>query len=192
MPNIQATADRFLAIYGDIEHKLDIYKIKGTFGPEAELLFTSKAQAEYLTIFEPDLLPEGGRSVGRLSSIFQKYYHIDPQFVHRYIQRVRRFTGGSSLPHPTADHEVQFVAVLGDLTHKLDVYNIVGAFDRSAEKYFENHHQAQYLRNYEPGHIPSGQSSDKSLGTAFEFAYYREPTFQFNYLRRLANTIARA
>lgn len=79
-------------------------------------------------------------------------------------------------------HSIQFAAILGDLSHKTDVYLQRQNFNSSTTCHFSNSDQAQYLRTFTPFLIPPGNWNDHSLGTFFEYFYYSNLTFRLEYL----------
>lgn len=85
---------------------------------------------------------------------------------------------------------IQFTAILGDLLHKQDVYVTKQNFGPEIDRFFSNHHQANYLRAFRPDLIPPPASpnqppNDHTLGTVFEFHYYSDLNFRFTYIQRL-------
>jgi len=87
-------------------------------------------------------------------------------------------------------HITQFTAILGDLSHKTDLYLEFKTFGPVVEFYFTNRHQANWLRKHHPELVPPpeqpGQEpSEHTLGTAFEFYYYSDLAFRLQYLRHI-------
>nr|QYF50207.1 MAG: hypothetical protein [Sichuan deltaflexi-like virus 2] len=82
-------------------------------------------------------------------------------------------------------HSIQFAAILGDLTHKTDVYLSTQSFAPNVTCLFANCEQAGYLFNYHPTLIPPGNWNNHSIGTFFEFFYYSNLTFRLSYLNTL-------
>lgn len=76
----------------------------------------------------------------------------------------------------------QFTAILGDLTHKQDLYLAFGDFGPSVECYFSNSHQASWLIQHAPALLPPGHHSEHFLGTVFEFQYYSNLSLRLDYL----------
>lgn len=79
-------------------------------------------------------------------------------------------------------HSIQFAAILGDLCHKQDVYLSRQNFAVNTTCLFSNKEQARFLERHYAHLIPSGDWSEHSLGTFFEFYYYSNLTFRFSYL----------
>jgi len=79
-------------------------------------------------------------------------------------------------------HTIQFAAILGDLTHKQDLYIREQNFLPSTTCAFSNCNQAHFLLTYEPGLVPPGNWNNHSIGTFFEYFYYSNLTFRFCYL----------
>jgi hypothetical protein len=83
-------------------------------------------------------------------------------------------------------HARTYLAILGDLQHKIDVYISFGTFGPAPEAYLTNSSQADYLRDHRPDLIPPGTPtqppSDHSLGTIFEISYFQDPVFRHSYL----------
>jgi len=82
-------------------------------------------------------------------------------------------------------HQIQFPAILGDLSHKQDVYLSRQNFAAHTTCLFSNTEQAAYLLACCRSLVPPGNWNDHSLGTFFEFFYYSNLTFRFDYLLRL-------
>lgn len=77
---------------------------------------------------------------------------------------------------------IQFAAILGDLTHKQDVYLSRQNFVPATTCLFSNCEQAFYLQRF-PSLIPPGDWNNHSLGTFFEFYYYSNLSFRLEYLQ---------
>jgi hypothetical protein len=89
-----------------------------------------------------------------------------------------------------ADRETQFTAIFGDLKHKEDVYTTLQDFGPRVEPLFSNESQAKFLKLCYPELVPPPSSpgqppSSHTLGTIFEFHYYRDVDFRFTYLNTL-------
>lgn len=80
---------------------------------------------------------------------------------------------------------IQFSAILGDLTHKQDVYCQRQLFGPNVTCLFDNFEQARFLQVYFPGIVPPGYWSTHALGTFFEHCYQSSLDFRFSYLRHL-------
>lgn len=80
---------------------------------------------------------------------------------------------------------IQFPAILGDLSHKTDVYLQRRAFTSNVTCLFANCEQAHYYLLYAPDLLPPGNYNNHSIGTFFEYQYYSNLTFRFDYLARL-------
>lgn len=79
-------------------------------------------------------------------------------------------------------HSIQFTAILGDLSHKSDVYLDRKNFLPTTTCLFANSEQAGYLLTFCPGLIPAGNWNNHSLGTFFEYYYYSNLSFRLDYL----------
>jgi hypothetical protein len=78
---------------------------------------------------------------------------------------------------------IQFSAILGDLSHKQDLYLLTQSFGISTSCHFSNTNQAGYLLTRTVSLIPIGhQWNNHSLGTFFEHFYYSNLSFRLNYL----------
>jgi hypothetical protein len=85
-------------------------------------------------------------------------------------------------PLGPATASIKFVAILGDLLHKQDLYIGTQTYEVSTTCHFANCEQAGYLINFHPQLIPSGpRLNNHSLGTIFEYQYYTNLTFRFAY-----------
>jgi len=90
--------------------------------------------------------------------------------------------------------ENQFIAVLGDLKHKTDVYRHFATLGLIVDTYFRNSHQAWYILEHwsklapEPSQV-NQRPSAHTLGTIFEHAYETDPFFALSYLRTLPPTL---
>jgi hypothetical protein len=82
-------------------------------------------------------------------------------------------------------HSIQFAAILGDLSHKSDVYLSRQNFNITTTCLFANCEQAGYLLSSAKPLVPPGNWNNHSLGTFFEFFYYSNLTFRFDYLTAL-------
>jgi hypothetical protein len=80
---------------------------------------------------------------------------------------------------------LQFTAILGDLSHKTDIYLQRQDFSTTITCLFANCEQANYILNFAPFVIPPGNYNNHSIGTFFEFEYYTNLTFRLNYLQVL-------
>lgn len=79
-------------------------------------------------------------------------------------------------------HSIQFAAILGDLSHKTDVYLREQNFLSNTTCAFANCNQAHYLLVRAPELIPDGNWNNHSLGTFFKYFYYSNLTFRLSYL----------
>jgi len=84
---------------------------------------------------------------------------------------------------------IQFAAILGDLSHKQDIYLQLQSFSPNVTCLFANCEQASWLLINAPQLIPSGQYNNHSLGTFFEYYYYSNLTFRFQFLATLPTLI---
>lgn len=88
-----------------------------------------------------------------------------------------------------SDSDHQFIAVLGDLSHKTAVYEHFCEFGSAVERYFDRRHQAAWLRKYRPALVPppvgGTPPSDHRISTEFEFHFQLDPFFRRDYIRRL-------
>jgi len=82
-------------------------------------------------------------------------------------------------------HSIQFSAILGDLTHKQDVYLFRQDFSHNTTCLFANSEQASFVHLFHPDLIPPGNWNNHSIGTFFEHFYYSNLTFRFSYLSTL-------
>jgi len=82
-------------------------------------------------------------------------------------------------------HSIQFAAILGDLSHKSDVYLSRQSFQVDATCLFSNCNQAHYFLTRTPELLPPGYYNNHSIGTFFEFFYYSNLTFRLDYLAAL-------
>lgn len=79
-------------------------------------------------------------------------------------------------------HSIQFAAILGDLSHKQDVYLREQNFLSTTTCAFSNCNQAHYLLTTTPELVPAGNWNNHSIGTFFEYFYYSNLTFRLQYL----------
>jgi len=86
----------------------------------------------------------------------------------------------------------QFIAILGDLQHKQDVYLSRQNFDVATTCLFANCEQAGWLLDNRRSLIPPGYNyNNHSLGTFFEFYYYSDAAFRFQYFADLPSLTCR-
>jgi hypothetical protein len=81
---------KYTAILGDLQHKLDVYKLFVNFGPIVEQHLSNRAQGEYLKLKYPELVPGkdpsgNDPSEHTLGTIFEFHYYTDPYFCGLYL-----------------------------------------------------------------------------------------------------------
>lgn len=81
-------------------------------------------------------------------------------------------------------HSIQFAAILGDLSHKTEVYLARQSYSTYTTCLFANCEQAGYLLS-SSFQLPPGSYNNHSLGTFFVFFHYSNLTFRFDYLAQL-------
>jgi len=99
--------------------------------------------------------------------------------------------------YPLYSREYKFIAILGDLKHKSDIYLLAGNFGPDIEAYFTAVFQAQYLKNHKPELVPPPDAaghppSDHTVSTVFEYHYYTDPYFASVHLEYIRHIIPRA
>lgn len=89
--------------------------------------------------------------------------------------------------------EKQLGAFFGDLEHKREVTSKYQKVGNEVQSFFENRHQAWYVRKFFPElivQVPNSQQpSDKTVGTIFEYFFHTSIGFRFAYLRWLPNSL---
>jgi hypothetical protein len=83
-----------------------------------------------------------------------------------------------------SSHFIQLTALLGDLSHKIFVYESTQSFNSSVTCLFANSFQAFYLLEFESWLVPDSQVSNHTLGTLFEFQYQVNTSFRYWYSTR--------
>jgi hypothetical protein len=74
-------------------------------------------------------------------------------------------------PIAQKDRLLQFQAILGDLEHKLSVYNYFSDFSPEIALLFDNRFQAAYIQDLYPSLLPPGAPNAHHVGTVFEAHY---------------------
>jgi len=82
---------QFRAIQGDLQHKLDLYRLFEDFGPPVEAFFSNSSQARYLRAERPDLVPVGSPSDYTLGTVFEDNYFRLVLFRSSYLVWVSQF-----------------------------------------------------------------------------------------------------
>nr|QYF50158.1 MAG: hypothetical protein [Guangxi alphaflexi-like virus] len=118
-----------------------------------------------------------------------KIFLHPPNFAAHLLKHPQRtgdaLTPGAPLADTSlsaADAKRQFSAILGDLEHKLDVYDLFKTFGPSVDHFFSNASQAKYLQIQKPELIPRPGLSDHTLGTIFEDHYHSDIVFRSQYI----------
>lgn len=82
---------RMTAIFGDLQHKLDLYTRYQAYGPAVEAFFTNQHQACFLREHFPSLVPPPAQpgqppSDHTLGTVFEFHYHSDLDFRFTYLR----------------------------------------------------------------------------------------------------------
>lgn len=93
-PSVHKRDYQFIAIFGDLRHKNDIYTICGDFGPAVDKFFSAPHQADYLRLHEPHLVPPNNPNGTppndhTVSTAFEFHYEQSPLFRSSYLARFR-------------------------------------------------------------------------------------------------------
>lgn len=88
--------------------------------------------------------------------------------------------------------DLQFIAILGDLHHKRNIYSKYTRFGPVIDQFFDSRHQAAWLRDYYPSRVPAdnpgtGPPSDHRVSTYFEYFYEVDPMLRAKYLGTLVD-----
>jgi hypothetical protein len=93
VPHIKLTPHdaQLTAIIGDLAHKTAVYKHFASFGPTVDRFFSNAAQARYLLLNYPELVPTGPDppSDHRIASVFEVNFVSSLTFELDYMQKLR-------------------------------------------------------------------------------------------------------
>jgi len=137
-------------------------------------------------------------------SCSEKFVDLDAYTIHRgkgrsdcrsspvLKQRLNASNNPFSKSSITPDR--QLGAFFGDLDHKREVINKYQKLGNETQSFFDNRHQAWYVKKFFPEYIvkaPNSQApSDKTVGTIFEYHFHTAVAFRFAYLRWLPGVLA--
>jgi len=110
------------------------------------------------------------------------------------VLKQRPYSSNNPFSKANISSEKQLGAFFGDLDHKREVVNRYQKLGNETQSFFDNRHQAWYVKKYFPDYIsrpPNSQPpSVKTVGTIFEYHFHTSIAFRFAYLRWLPSKLA--
>ena len=172
IPKKEQPAFHFDASCGREGYSLDVtFKLRSA-GFEASGYFHNSFKADYLTRYNPDLIPPASREGCKPSEKTLAYI-----FDHKYFTSLLFSTAVLNYVEPrcqvTFDDE-QFNAAVGLHRHRQYLYTHLGNSGPAVGPYFTNSHKAIWLRDRAPDFVPPPElngtpHSDHRLAHAFNY-----------------------